>query len=97
MIVKQKAKNNRRASGANDEVLRRLTRAPETALQIYELAESLYMREGGAAARMSLAEIEQVGDYLRRCENDSEAIKKQFRDLAEIEGSFQPEKIPVGF
>ncbi len=70
---------------------------PETALQIYELAESLYMREGGAAGRMSLAEIEQVGDYLRQCENDSEAIKKQFLDLAEIEGSFQPEKIPVGF
>jgi hypothetical protein len=97
VIVKQKAKNNRRASGANDEVLRRLDKAPEAALQIYELAESLYMREGGAAARMSLAEIEQVGDYLRRCENDSEAIKKQFRDLAEIEASFQPEKIPVGF
>ncbi len=95
--MKPKTKNNRRTSGANDEVLRRLTHAPETALQIYELAESLYMREGGAAARMSLAEIEQVGDYLRRCENDSEAIKKQFRDLAEIEGSFQPEKIPVGF
>ncbi len=97
MIVKQKAKENRRVSGANDEVLRRLVKVPETALQIYELAESLYMREGGAAGRMSLAEIEQVGDYLRQCENDSEAIKKQFLDLAEIEGSFQPEKIPVGF
>jgi len=97
VIVKQKAKENRRVSGANDEVLRRLVKVPETALQIYELAESLYMREGGAAGRMSLAEIEQVGDYLRQCENDSEAIKKQFLDLAEIEGSFQPEKIPVGF
>lgn len=95
--MKRKTKNNRRTLGANDEVLGRLTRAPETALQIYELAESLYMREGGAAARMSLAEIEQVGDYLRRCENDSVAMKKQFQDLAEIEGSFQPEKIPAGF
>ena len=95
--MKPKAKDNRRVSGANDEVLRRLDKAPETALQIYELAESLYMREGGAAARMSLAEIEQVGDYLRAVENDSVAIKKQFRDLAEIEASFQPEKIPVGF
>ncbi len=95
--MKQKTKNNCRTSGANDASLRRLICAPETALQIYELAESLYMREGGAAARMSLAEIEQVGDYLRQCENDSEAIKKQFRDLAEIEASFQPEKITVGF
>ena len=95
--MKPKTEKNRRPSGENDEVLRRLTRAPETALQIYELAESLYMREGGAAARMSLADIERVGDYLRAAENDIEAMKKQFRDLAEIEGSFQPEKIPVGF
>ncbi len=95
--MKRKTKNDHRVSGANDEVLRRLVKVPETALQIYELAESLYMREGGATARMSLADIEQVGDYLRRCENNIEAIKKQFRDLAEIEGSFQPEKIPVGF
>ncbi len=97
MIGKRKTKNDCRTTGATDEVLGRLVKVPETALQIYELAESLYMREGGAAARMSLAEIEQVGDYLRQCENDSEAIKKQFRDLAEIEASFQPEKIPIGF
>ena len=97
IIVKPKTENDRQPSGANDEVLRRLVKAPETALQIYDFAESLFMREGGATARMSLADIEQVGDYLRSVENDIEAMKKQFRDLAEIEGSFQPEKIPVGF
>lgn len=88
-------------SSANDEALRRLARAPETALKIYELAESLYMRDGGgdAAGRqtMSFADIERVQDYLRQAENDIAAVKKQFLDLASLEGDYQPEKIPVGF
>jgi len=95
--VKTKAKNDRRAIDSNDEALRRLVKAPETVNQIYELAESLYMRDGAATARMSLADIEQVGDYLRQTETDIEKMKKQFLDLATIEGGFQPEKIPIGF
>lgn len=84
---------------ANDEALRRLTRAPETALKIYELAESLYMRDGEnfTGARMSLADIEQVGEYLRQAENDIAQMKKQFLELATLDGDFQTEKIPVGF
>ena len=85
----------------NDEALRRLIKAPETALKIYELAESLYMRDGdnGGAMRqrMSLADIERVQEYLRQAENDIAAMKKQFLDLATLDGNFQPEKIPVGF
>ncbi len=98
MTTKSK-KVRRDALGASDEALRRLARAPETALQIYELAESLYMRDGGGATgqRMSLADIEQVNEYLRRCENDVQAIKKQFQELAAVEGGFQTEKIPIGF
>jgi len=95
--VKTKAKNDRRAIDSKDEALRRLVKAPETVNQIYELAESLYMRDGAATARMSLADIEQVGDYLRQTENDIEKMKKQFLDLAAVEGGFQPEKIPIGF
>ncbi len=95
--MKTKSKNVRRATDASDEALRRLVKAPETALQIYELAESLYMRDGAATARMSLADIERVNEYLRQTENDIEKMKKQFMDLAAIEGSFQPEKIPIGF
>jgi len=95
--VKTKAKNDRRAIDSKDEALRRLVKAPETVNQIYELAESLYMRDGAATARMSLADIEQVGDYLRQTETDIEKMKKQFLDLATIEGGFQPEKIPIGF
>jgi cell wall assembly regulator SMI1 len=102
--VKAKSKNARQSSlNLNDEALRRLVKAPETALKIYELAESLYMRDGdgssGAATgqRMSLADIEQVQEYLRQAENDIAAMKKQFLDLATLEGVFQAEKIPVGF
>ena len=95
--MKTKAKNDRRAIDSKDEALRRLVKAPETVNQIYELAESLYMRDGAATARMSLADIEQVGDYLRQTEKDIETMKKQFLDLAVIEGGFQPEKIPIGF
>lgn len=95
--MKTKAKNDRRAIDSKDEALRRLVKAPETVNQIYELAESLYMRDGAATARMSLADIEQVGDYLRQTETDIETMKKQFLDLATIEGGFQPEKIPIGF
>lgn len=97
--MKPITENDRRPSGANDEVLRRLVKAPETALQIYELAESLYMRDAGGtgATRMSLADIEQIGEVLRETQNDIEKMKKQFLDLATVEGSFHPEKIPVGF
>lgn len=102
--MKAKSKNARQSSlNLNDEALRRLTRAPETALKIYELAESLYMRDGdwsdGAATgqRMSLVDIALVQEYLRQAENDIAAMKKQFLDLATLEGDFQPGKIPVGF
>ena len=98
--MKTKNKNVRRdALDASGEALRRLARAPESALQIYELAESLYMRDGGVATgqRMSLADIEQVNEYLRQTENDIQAIKKQFQELAAVEGGFQTEKIPIGF
>ena len=89
----------RDALGVSDEALRRLARAPETALQIYELAESLYMRDGDGTAgqRLSLADIEQVNEYLRQTENDVQAIKKQFQELAAVEGGFQTQKIPIGF
>lgn len=97
-----KAKNGsdrRAAFDANDEALRRLTRAPETALKIYELAESLYMRDGDGATgqRMSFADIERLQEYLRQTENDVQAMKKQFQELAAIEGGFQTEEIPIGF
>jgi len=83
---------------ATDIVLRRLTRAQESAHQIYELAESLYLqREEGRAACMSLADIERIGEYLREIDNDSKRIKKQFADLATAPDSFLPESIPVGF
>ncbi len=96
--MKTKSRRVRRdALGASNEALRRLARAPETALQIYELAESLYMRDGAATARMSLADIEQVNEYLRQTENDIQAIKKQFQELVAVESGFQTEKIPIGF
>ncbi len=99
--MKTKNKNDRRnALDASNEALRRLVKAPETALKIYELAESLYMRDGGDGAtgqRMSLVDIEQVQEYLRQTENDVQWMKKQFLDLATIEGGFQTEKIPIGF
>lgn len=95
--MKTKIKNNRGVIDATDVCLQRLARAPETAHQIYELAESLYMREDGNSARMTLADIERVNEYLRSIENDIEAMKKQFRDLATLEGSFYAEKIPTGF
>lgn len=98
--MKTKTRRDRRdALDASDEALRRLARAPETALKIYELAESLYMRDGDGATgqRMSLADIEQVNEYLRQTENDVQAMKKQFQELAAVEGGFQTEKIPIGF
>lgn len=96
--TKNRVTSRRPSSSASDEVLRRLARAPETASQIYELAESLYLRNGGdGAGRMSLADIERVSVYLRQAEQDAEAMKKQFRDLAGIKGSFHPEQIPIGF
>ena len=96
--MSNKTRKNRRASDAADIVLRRLARAKESAHQIYELAESLYLqRENGVAARMTLADIERINEYLREIENDSKRMKKQFADLANLEGGFQPEKIPIGF
>ena len=89
---------NASKSSASDKVLRRLARAPETVNQIYELAESLYMREeGGASGRMTFSDIERVNEVLRQTERDIEMMKKQFCDLAGAEGGFQPEKIPTGF
>jgi len=98
--VKTKSRRVRRdALDASNEALRRLVKAPETALQIYELAESLYMRDGDRTTgrRMSLADIEQINEYLRRTENDMQAMKKQFQELVAVEGGFQTEKIPIGF
>jgi hypothetical protein len=99
--VKTKNKNVRRdALDASNKALRRLARAPESALKIYELAESLYMRDGGDGAtgqRMSLTDIEQVNEYLRQTENDVQAIKKQFQELVSVESGIQTEKIPIGF
>ncbi len=95
--LKLKGEKKRRVSDATDICLRRLARAPETVNQIYELAESLYMRDGGAAARLSLSDIEQVSEVLRQTEKDIERMKKQFCDLATVEGNFLKEIVPIGF
>ena len=100
--MKPKSKNDRRETDATETVLRRLTRAPETAHQIYELAESLYQRngdEGGGAfpGRMTLADIERIGEYLREVENHDKLMKKQFAELATLTSEFHPSEIPVGF
>ncbi len=100
--VKTKSKNDRRKLDATETVLRRLINAPETAHQIYELAESLYQRngdEGGGAApgRMTLADIERIGEYLREVENHDKLVKKQFAELATLTSEFHPPEIPVGF
>ena len=98
--MKSKSKNNRGGTNATDVCLQRLIKAPESAHQIYELAESLYWRcgsEDGESARMTLSDIERIGEYLREVETDGKRMKKQFSDLASLEGSFHPEKIPVGF
>jgi hypothetical protein len=101
--VKTKSKNDRRRkTDSTETVLRRLARAPETAHQIYELAESLYLRygdEGGGAfpGRMTLADIEQIANYLREVENHDREMKKQFAELATLTSEFHPPEIPVGF
>lgn len=95
--MRSKAEKSREPQDATDIALRRLARAPETAHQIYELAESLYLQRAEDAARISLADIERIGEYLREVDADSKRIKKQFADLAGLEGSYQPEKIPIGF
>lgn len=88
----------RRARDQTDIVLRRLVNVPETAHQIYELAESLYLRyENGDASRLTPADIEQIGKYLREVENNAREMKKQFAELATVSGEFHPPKIPVGF
>lgn len=97
--MKTKNKNDRREASQTDTVLRRLVDAPETAHQIYELAESLYLRRenGDASARLTLADIEQIGIYLREVENSDREMKKQFAELATVSGEFHPPKIPMGF
>lgn len=101
--MKTKSKNDRRETDTTEIVLRRIINAPETAHQIYELAESLYLRscddgDGGASpGRMTLDDIEQINKYLREVENQDKEIKKQFAELATIPGEFHPPKIPVGF
>ncbi len=101
--VETKSKNDRRKLDATEIVLRRLARAPETAHQIYELAESLYLRscdDGDGEAfpgRMTLADIEQIGKYLREVETDDKEMKKQFAELATLTSEFHPPEIPVGF
>lgn len=96
--MKTKSKNDRRETNQTEIVLRRLVKTPETAHQIYELAESLYLRyENGDASRLTLAEIERIGAYLREVENSDREMKKQFAELATVRGEFYPSKIPVGF
>ncbi len=95
--LKLKGEKKHRTLDPTDICLRRLAKAPETVNQIYDLAESLYLRDGGASARLSLADIEQVGKVLQQTEKDIEKMKKQFCDLAGVEDSFQPEIIPIGF
>lgn len=93
----------RREANQTDTVLRRLVNAPDSAHQIYELAESLYLRscndDGGvtASGRMTLAEIERIGAYLREVETGDREMKKQFAELATLTSEFHPPKIPVGF
>ncbi len=95
--MKTKSKNDGHKANATDALLQRLARAPETAHQIYELAESLYLRDGGDSARMTLSDIEQINEYLREVETDGKRIKKQFSDLATASGGFNGEEIPIGF
>lgn len=100
--MKTKSKNDCRKANQTEIVLRRLARAPETAHQIYELAESPYLRygdDGGGASsgRMTLADIERIGEYLREIENHDKLMKKQFADLATLTSEFHPPEIPVGF
>ncbi len=89
-------KLSRRTANATDRTLRQLTRAPETASRIFKFAESLYWRDE-TAERMTFGDIEQIHALLRQTENDLKWMKKQFQDLAEIEGDFQSEIIPIGF
>ena len=86
----------RRSRNAADKPLRRLIKAPENAFEIFEFAESLYLRDE-SAERMTLADIEQIYKYLKETERDLQLIKKQFQDLAELDDVFYAENIPVGF
>ena len=98
--MKSKSKNNRGGTNATDVCLQRLIKAPESAHQIYELAESLYWRcgsEDGESARMTLSDIERIGEYLREVETDDKLMKKQFAELATLTSEFHPPEIPVGF
>jgi len=94
--VKSENKNNRGGTDATDLCLQRLVKAPESAHQIYELAESLYLRVGDSA-RMTLADIERISEYLREVETDGKRMKQQFLELATTPDGFDAEKLPVGF
>lgn len=90
--------NSRPAKCGSKDVLRRLKKMPQTAHQIYELAESLFMRDGdGGGRRMSLAEIERVNNYLHQTDQDLKWMQKQLQDLATVEGDFETDVIPIGF
>ena len=89
-------KTSHRVNDATEPALRRLINSPETAHLIFEFAESLYLRDE-TAKRMTLSDIKQIGEYLKQTETDLNVMKKQFQDLAEIEGGFQTDVIPTGF
>ena len=93
--MKQALTKSTRKAETSDAVLTRLVKAPEHNHQIYEIAESLFMRDPNV--RMSLADIERVNKYLRQTENDVDAVKKQLRELALIEEVFRGEAVPLGF
>lgn len=95
--VKSENKNNRGGTDATDLCLQRLVKAPESAHQIYDLAESLYLRGGGDSARLTLADIERISEYLREVETDGKRMKQQFLELATTPNCFDAEKLPVGF
>ena len=95
--MKTTGTKNCRPEASSGAPLRRLIRAPETVNQIYDFAESLYMRDGSSSERMTLADIERVHKFLRQTENNIEEMKKHLRDLAESPGSFHPEEVPIGF
>ena len=50
-----------------------------------------------APGRMTLADIERIGKYLREIETDDKEMKKQFAELATLTSEFHPPEIPVGF
>ncbi len=84
------------SSRETEKTLGQLIKTPKTAHLIFEFAESLFFRDE-TAERMSLSDIKQVGEFLNETDHDLKLMKKQFQDLAEIEGGFESGAIPVGF